>query len=98
MSVCVCVCVQMYAIVANTEIVFECLMTKLYLKRRVTPWQVLAVSLVVLGVLLSLWSPSSGQYGASDDDSHDSADLLLGLAVSLASRIASSINTILADK
>ena len=89
---------QVYAIVANTEIVFECIMTKAYLRRDVSSLQIIAVCLVIGGVLVSLWNPVNGDYGKSDDDGYDSSDLLIGLGVSLVSRIASSVNTILADR
>lgn len=89
---------QIYAIVANTEIVFECIMTKVYLRREVSMLQVIAVSLVIAGVLVSLWNPVTGDYGSTDDDGYDSSDLLFGLGVSVVSRVASSVNTILADR
>eukprot|EP00386_Alphamonas_edax_P006190 GDKI01020120.1.p1 GENE.GDKI01020120.1~~GDKI01020120.1.p1 ORF type:complete len:411 (-),score=28.44 GDKI01020120.1:586-1818(-) len=85
-----------YAICANTEIVFEAVMTKLILRRKVSNLQLLAVGLVLSGVFVSLYNPTLGSYG---DDTHVSQNaLVIGVVVSLASRFASSLNTILADR
>jgi len=87
-----------YAIVANTEIVFECLMTKLYLKREITVYQVVSMCLVIAGVIVSLWDPVAGTYGEEGDDQGSTETLMYGLSLSFLSRFASSWNTILADR
>jgi drug/metabolite transporter (DMT)-like permease len=83
-----------YVIVANTEIVFETLMTSFVLKKTVSGMQYFAVFLVVLSVPLSIYdpTPNSSSFGGTNQR------LLVGVLLSLASRLASSLNTILAEK
>ena len=85
-----------YAIVANTEIVFESFMTRFILKRPVSKLQMLAVALVIAGVMISLYDPHTGTFGENDNVSKHA--LFTGIILSLASRFASSLNTVLADK
>jgi drug/metabolite transporter (DMT)-like permease len=85
-----------YVIAANTEIVFETIMTKVILRKTVSYLQLLAVSLVLGGVAVSLYDPTTGQYGSNENVSQEA--LLVGMMVSLLSRLASSLNTILADR
>ncbi len=85
-----------YAIVANTEIVFETIMTKVVLGRSISKLQILAVSLVICGVMISLYDPTTNQYGENDNVSQGT--LISGVVLSLCSRLASSLNTILADR
>lgn len=85
-----------YVICANTEIVFETIMTKVVLKRTISYLQLLAVSFVITGVLISLYNPKTNKFG--DNDNVSQQTLLLGVVVSLSSRLASSLNTILADR
>jgi len=87
-----------YAIIANTEIVFEGLMTRFYLGRKLTSYQLLSIGLVVTAVLLSLWDPKKGTFGASGTGTSSPKTIRIGIIVSLVSRLASSINTILADR
>lgn len=85
-----------YVICANTEIVFETIMTYWLLRRPVSTYQLISVSLVLLGVLVSLYNPVTQRYGENQNVSQKV--LLAGVAVSLFSRFASSLNTVLADK
>jgi len=88
-----------YAIIANTEIVFEGLMTRFYLGRKLTSYQLVSIFLVVAAVLLSLWDPKKGTYGAAGESGYSrSKTIRIGIGISLLSRLASSINTILADR
>jgi drug/metabolite transporter (DMT)-like permease len=87
---------SIYVICANTEIVFETIMTKVVLGREVSWMQLIAVGLVVSGVSISLYDPKNNRYG--DGDGVSQTSLLLGVTVSLLSRFASSLNTILADR
>jgi drug/metabolite transporter (DMT)-like permease len=89
----------LYAIIANTEIVFEGFLTRFYLGRKLRKYQILSIIFVICGVLVSLWDPVKGTFG-KEDDSHNtnSKTLVTGILVSLLSRITSSINTILADR
>ena len=56
-----------YAIIANTEIVFEGLMTRFYLGRKLTVYQILSIVFVVTAVLLSMWDPANGTFGAEGE-------------------------------
>lgn len=88
-----------YAIIANTEIVFEGLMTRFYLRRKLTIYQNISIAFVVIAVLLSLWDPKKGTFGREGKGSGSSSRAIqIGIGVSLLSRFASSINTILADR
>jgi hypothetical protein len=87
----------LYVICANTEIVFETAMTKLILKRDVTFLQYIAVFLVLSAVILSLYNPNDNVFGQGDSNS-STEYILIGVGLSLASRFASSLNTILAEK
>eukprot|EP01034_Spumella_vulgaris_P026770 gene26770-33403_t len=72
-------------ICSNTEIVFETAM----------------MVLVLCGVLFALWDPRTNTMGGElSDDSNTSSNaaLLFAVAMSISSRFASSLNTILAEK
>jgi len=86
-----------YTIVANTEIVFEGLLSCFYLKRTLSSLQIASIAFVVIGVIVSLWNPADGTYGEGNNNT-TADDMVLGLGVSFLSRLASSLNTILADK
>lgn len=85
-----------YVICANTEIVFETIMTKAILKKNVNMLQIFSVALVISGVAASLYNPISKRYGHNENV--DRSHLIIGVALSLASRLASSLNTISAEK
>jgi drug/metabolite transporter (DMT)-like permease len=87
----------LYVICANTEIVFETAMTKFILHRQVSPLQYVAVFLVLSAVILSLYNPNDHVFGQGDSSSSPES-ILIGVGLSLASRFASSLNTILAEK
>ena len=61
-------------------------------------YQVTSVLLVVTGVLVSLYDPVDETYGAAQDDDSSGGNILIGLGVSVFSRLCSAINTILADR
>lgn len=84
-------------ITANTEIVWETVMTIIVLKKKVSNLQYGAVVLVIAGVVLALYDPRDGTLG--DGNGHTkSSTILIGCALSFSSRFASSLNTILAEK
>lgn len=85
-----------YVICANTEIVFETIMTKIILHKDVNSLQVTAVLFVIVGVSISLYNPVSKRYGHNENI--DQSYLFIGVILSLASRFASSLNTISAEK
>lgn len=85
-----------YVICANTEIVFETIMTKVILQKDVNLSQLFAVALVIGGVSISLYNPVSKRYGHNENISQ--WNLIVGVLLSLASRFASSVNTISAEK
>jgi hypothetical protein len=87
----------LYVICANTEIVFETAMTKIILHRSISWFQYLAVFLVLGAVVLSLYNPTDQVFGQGDSKSSTQV-ILTGVGLSLASRFASSLNTILAEK
>jgi hypothetical protein len=87
---------SIYVVCANSEILFETILTRLVLKRTVTSLQIGSVLLVIAGVTVSLFNPVSGQFGHNENISR--GNLILGVMLSLASRTASSINTIAAEK
>jgi drug/metabolite transporter (DMT)-like permease len=87
---------SIYVICANTEIVFETIMTKIVLGREVSWLQLISVGLVLSGVLVSLYDPSSNAYAQASGVSQST--LLVGVMTSLLSRFASSLNTVLADR
>ena len=71
-------------------------MTTLILKRQVSLLQYLSVVLVILGIAVSMYHPNTNSYGAGA--SLSTGSLVFGLALSSASRLASSLNTILAER
>lgn len=87
---------SIYVICANTEIVFETIMTKVILRREVSYLQLASVVFVLAGVSISLYDPKKGRYG--DGQGVSQTQLLTGVFMSLLSRLASSLNTILADR
>jgi len=89
-----------YVICANTEIVWETFMTRTLLKKKVTSLQYSAVLLVLLAIPLSIYDPATKSFGQENDDesSGGTSGLVLGISLSLASRFASSLNTILAER
>lgn len=92
----------LYVICANTEIVFETAMTIIILHHSVSLLQYAAVILVIAAVVKSLYNPidhsfgNGGNYNSNNKISTKS--ILFGVGLSLASRFASSLNTILAEK
>ena len=94
-----------YVIAANSEIIFEALLTRCYLHRTVSVWQILSVLCVVFGVAISLYTTPSMRR-QRDDASRDidtqteggRNGLAVGVAVTIMSRFASAMNTVLADK
>ena len=84
----------LYTIASNTEIVFETVMTKVILNRSISILQAIAVSLVCIGVIISVYNPVTKTWG----DSVSKRDLIIGLILTISSRFASSLNSILADK
>lgn len=92
---------SLYVICANTETVFETLLTRIVLKRKVRKLQWLATSLVVAGVAVALYDPETGSYGAGgggDSSSKERNSIMIGVALSMGSRFASALNVILAEK
>lgn len=89
-------------ICSNTEIVFETLMTIFILKKSVSWYQYTAVVLVLLGVVIALYDPKSDSFGGGESSDGNSSitkkELLSGVGLSLVSRFASSLNTVLAEK
>ena len=86
----------LYILVANTEIIFETIMTKTILRKHVSLYQFASVILVIAGIMVSMYHPNTHSYGANARISKRS--LITGLVVSIASRLASSLNTILAER
>lgn len=90
-------------ICSNTEIIFETGMSIFILKQSVSTFQYTAVVLVLLGVLIALWDPVSCTFGGGQQNSSGSGHisqglLLMAVCISIVSRFASSLNTILAEK
>ena len=86
----------LYVIIANTEIVFEAIMSATFLGRKPGHLQILAVSFVLMGVMISLYDPVNNKYGSSPSISQQT--LLTGIFMSLLSRFTSALNTVLADR
>lgn len=86
----------LYVISANSEMVWEALMTKFILKRDLNSWHRIAVMMVVFAIALSLYDPRTGKYGETNDTS--AYQLTVGLSLSGLSRFLSSLNTILAER
>jgi drug/metabolite transporter (DMT)-like permease len=90
----------LYVITANTEILFEAILTRFYLHRKVSSMQLMAVFFVVAGVTVSLYhhTVTPDSHPLESSKKHHLWSLYLGVAVSIFSRFASSLNTVLADK
>jgi drug/metabolite transporter (DMT)-like permease len=92
-----------YVVTANTEILFEALLTRFYLGREVSCLQICSVICVILGVTISLYQSNSSR-PSNDDDGDDKRSgatelsIVWGVLISVFSRFASSLNTVLADK
>jgi drug/metabolite transporter (DMT)-like permease len=91
---------SLYVICANTETVFETLMTRTVLKRTIRPLQWAAAFFVCCGVAVALYDPSNGSYGAGSGGKSQHAQnvIILGVLLSIGSRWASALNVILAEK
>jgi drug/metabolite transporter (DMT)-like permease len=77
-------------------------MTIFILKKSVSWYQYTAVVLVLLGVVIALYDPKSDSFGGGESSDGNSSitkkELLSGVGLSLVSRFASSLNTVLAEK
>ena len=82
---------------ANSEIVWESLMTYYILDRNLDVYQVIAVCFVLAGIILSLYDPKSHTFG-EPDSSLDRAEVIQGICLTTFSRFLSSLNTILAER
>jgi drug/metabolite transporter (DMT)-like permease len=92
---------SLYVICANTETVFETLMTRTILKRKVRSLQWMAAFLVCLGVVVAIYDPSNRRYGAGSmggQSRHERNIIVIGVLMSVGSRWASALNVILAEK
>ena len=86
----------LYVVIANTEIIFEALMSAAILKRPPNMMQITAIFFVLSGVMISLYDPVKGKFGSNQNVSQ--SNLILGVFLSLLSRMTSSLNTVLADR
>ena len=103
-----------YVVCTNTEIVFETIMTRLLLNRRVTFLQGVAVLIVLFAVVVAVYDPETNQFGSGGNNDSSSMSsttsesssissksdntFIFGVTVSILSRFLSSLNTILAEK
>jgi drug/metabolite transporter (DMT)-like permease len=89
-------------ICSNTEIVFETAMTIFVLKKSVSRYQYSAVVLVLAGVISALYDPKTKSFGGGEgsngDEKISSQQIFIGVGLSLISRFASSLNTVLAER
>jgi len=88
--------IVIYSIASNTEIVFETIMTVVILQRKVSYLQIISVVLVCTGVIISLYNPVTKTWG--DNETVSNRELVIGLVLTISSRFASALNSILADK
>jgi drug/metabolite transporter (DMT)-like permease len=86
----------LYVIIANTEIIFEVMMSRFLLGKPANQLQRVAIVLVMAGVLIALYNPVNHKFGSNQSVSQTT--LLVGVFLSLLSRFTSALNTVLADK
>jgi drug/metabolite transporter (DMT)-like permease len=86
----------LYVIIANTEIIFEVMMSRFLLGKPANRLQRIAILLVMAGVLIALYDPVNHRFGSNQSVSQTT--LLVGVFLSLLSRFTSALNTVLADK
>lgn len=94
----------LYVVTANTEILFETILTKFYLGREISWLQLCSVMCVIIGVSVSIFHTQRSSPKSNDDDDGENGSavsnlsILWGVIISVFSRFASSLNTVLADK
>jgi len=86
-----------YLVCSNTEIVWETLLTRFFLKKDISLLQLLAISLVVVAVPLSVYDDDDDD-GSSSSDDQTGLTQVLAVAFSLSSRLASSLGVILSEQ
>lgn len=86
----------LYVIIANTEIIFEVMMSRILLEKPANRLQRIAILFVMTGVLIALYDPVNHKFGSNQSISQNT--LLVGVFLSLLSRFTSALNTVLADK
>jgi drug/metabolite transporter (DMT)-like permease len=86
----------LYVIIANTEIIFEVMMSRVLLGKPANRLQRVAILFVLAGVFIALYDPVNKKFGSSQSVSQTT--LLVGVFLSLLSRFMSALNTVLADK
>jgi drug/metabolite transporter (DMT)-like permease len=86
----------LYAVIANTDLVFQALLTKLVLGRALSVLQIGAVVCVIAGLLISLYDPIAKKYGSNENISE--AQLITGVTIALFARLTGVLNTVLADR
>lgn len=84
-----------YVVCSNTEIVFASLFSVTLLGKPMNAWQVSAVALVLGAVALAVYDPGTGTFGGVESGSSDG--FLLGASSTIASRLLSAFNSVLAE-
>ncbi|KAK3281757.1 hypothetical protein CYMTET_10467 [Cymbomonas tetramitiformis] len=95
-----------YVICSNTEVIFSAVLSVLVLKKRLNVYQISAVLLVLGAVIFAVWDPSRPGLGSAFDKARDSEHgqashaqtmFIAGVTSTLASRLLSALNSILAE-
>jgi drug/metabolite transporter (DMT)-like permease len=83
----------LYVICANTEVVFQAILTKLILSKNITKLQLVSIVLVIIGFSITISHTLS--VNARDIPFNQ---LCLGVIMSLLSRLCSSLNNVFAER
>jgi hypothetical protein len=85
-------------ICANSEIVFQTVLSRTVLAKPVSLLQLCAVILILMGVIVSIYTPGKGFSNDDYTSNNSSFTLVAGIAWTLLSRFLSSLNSVLAEK
>jgi drug/metabolite transporter (DMT)-like permease len=86
---------------ANSEVVFQTILSRILLNKKISNLQYFGVGLIIIGVVVSMYIPGVGfgdTSGGMEAGSLSTLGWTAGIIVSLASRFISSLNTVLAEK
>jgi drug/metabolite transporter (DMT)-like permease len=86
----------LYVISANSELIWEALLTYFVLNRDLNKYHLTAVFMILFAICLSLYDPKTNTYGETNNVS--TYQLTVGLSLSAISRFLSALNTILAER
>jgi drug/metabolite transporter (DMT)-like permease len=88
-----------YVVCANTEVIFAALLSSLVLGKHVNRFQIFAIGLVIGALVFAILDPKTWKFEKGGDPQHPTSNhFAIGIALTIASRFLSAVNSILAEK